>query len=137
MRKGAFLVCLSPFGALLSGICFFFPWVKVSSIYELSGIERGGALWILIALSGVILVTFFFAARWRQIARFVILAASILGIIVMAAVFYQVWTAEILFIDVKTIFEVKLQPAGIGMVAGFIFAIIGSVFMNNSQPDDI
>ncbi len=41
MSKRKLLVYLCPLGALISGICFFLPWVKISSVYQLSGIERG------------------------------------------------------------------------------------------------
>ncbi len=136
MWKRKLLKYLCPIGALMSGICYFLPWVKVSSIYSLSGIERGGALWILIALILVIVTSFIVALLGRRSARYALMAASILGVMMMIAVFYRVWTAEILFVDVKSIFDVKLQPAGIGMSAGYIFAFVGSMFMRNSKTDD-
>ncbi len=130
MSKRYLLQFLSPLGGFISAACFFLPWVKVSSIYQLSGLEKGGVLWMIFFMAIAIIAAFFARRQWLVIARSIIIIASFGSIVLMLFVYYYVWTAEILFIDVKSIFEIKLQPSGFGMVAGFVLALAGSIFVS-------
>lgn len=130
-------IFLTPAGAGIAIICFFLPWVKVSCgtiTVQASGARIGGIFWAVLAVSIIILVSFFFFWKRKElaIAKLVTLGGAVFSIIVILYKFLSAFGGKGTDINVSEIGGV-LRIGAYGEFLGFIMAILGAIYMGEER----
>jgi len=127
-ERGKGLSYLSVIGSSISALCFFAPWVGCSG-QSISGADMGGSFWLVLLVSIVSLISFFFFKNVGQIskAKIIISVCSAIGIIFLIFKYIDFQSNEF-----TEAFEIKW--GGIATLLGFIISLIGVSFLNYEAP---
>ncbi len=118
---------VSVIGSSVSALCFFAPWVGCSG-QSISGADLGGSFWLVLLVSVVSLISFFFFKYVNQIskAKIFISICSAIGIIFLIYKYIDFQSNEF-----TEAFEIKW--GGIATLLGFIISLIGVSFLKDEE----
>jgi len=142
VKKNDLKMFLSPSGAIIALLCFFLPWIQLScagKTFHISGASLGGIFWLLPILAGVMVGVFIFYYRQRQAekSKIIIIACSIAALIIF--VFNCIRLAHaprpLLGLVKPSMVGFKIHVGGIGLVLGFILAMVGTKFLKRRETD--
>lgn len=129
-------IFISPAGALITGICFFLPWLEVSCVNrKITGAGIGSIAWGIPVLSLIIFLVFiyFYYNRELKKSRPYIITTAIVGLIIIG----------IITVKFKQQIGTKypdrsLQDLGIhirfgimGTIGGLLASLLGALFLND------
>lgn len=141
MQKYDKKVWITPSGALLSAICFFLPWVKISCMQQVkhqSGADLGGELWMVFVAAILILLTFgwFRYHKCLHQGRIIVaLSAFTAWSLILHYYFYSVSNkvdTQLGFIKPEDL-KITMEWGLYGTVIGFAVALIGIYFWNKNE----
>jgi hypothetical protein len=128
---------LSPGGAILTLVCFFLPWVKLSFgpgiERRISGAGMGGIVWVVfIAALGILGSFIFFKSRNRvQQARPIIAVCSIAALAVILVKYLASrngTSTELVRIRPEDV-GASIGPGGVGTLVGLALSLAGSALI--------
>jgi len=137
-------IALSPAGALLTAVCFFLPWGRVSCVCVRrcpSGAELGGVLWVVFAAALAILGVAA-ACAWRRRmarARRPIAIAALLALAVLAIEQARLARGCDTLIGRVRPEDVgfRVEFGGVGTLAGLLLALVGALpWPRRASPPD-
>jgi hypothetical protein len=140
-RALSWRLCLAPAGGAIAAACFFLPWGRITFLAahcEACGSHIGGSAWASFGMAAIVTVGGLLLARpgrptWT---RPVVLGAAFLGLILVVVkavgLSHGIWTpfGHVRPQDVG----VKLGVGAVGMVAGFLLAVAGSLVVADPWP---
>ncbi|SYZ72160.1 membrane hypothetical protein [Candidatus Zixiibacteriota bacterium] len=124
---------LTPSGAGIAIICFFLPWVRVSCgtvTVEASGARIGGIFWAVLGVSIIMLLSFFYFWKKRDMVtmRLVALIGGLFSLMVMIYRFIDAFGGDASNIKISDV-GATVRYGAWGEFFGFILAMLGTVFM--------
>ncbi len=142
-----FKILTIPIGAILSIICFFLPWLKLSiggAELNMSGIFLGDELWIVFAAAIVILAAYFYfiSSKQSQNAKIAILISSNIAIAIMIIryiMFQQGWKTDFGTIRPED-YGLTIQFGAILAAIGFFISELGINYLDppaKPTPDEL
>ena len=127
---------LPPAAALVGGICFFLPWAQFSCMgktWRISGANLGGVLWLVPLIAALMAAAFiyFYKVKRPEKCRCVFVIGAVAALLIMGYEIIRLATSpKPLYGLVKPErVGLRILPGGIGMVLGFLAALVGARFL--------